>query len=125
MLSSMTDSTSIKVFEELLSGENGEAINDLIYSQYELVDSSMSWPQNKNEVVVITNKNNEISETFLYALGLLDRSELNDMMTGIPAANMSAMIPPPAGNTAIFWAKSSALYFPPTNTWAKILTATV
>ena len=43
MLSSMTDSTSIKVFEELLSGENGEAINDLIYSQYELVDSSMSW----------------------------------------------------------------------------------
>lgn len=83
MLSSMTDSTSIKVFEELLSGENGEAINDLIYSQYELVDSSMSWPQNKNEVVVITNKNNEISETFLYALGLLDRSELNDMMTGI------------------------------------------
>ena len=24
---------------------------------------------------------------------------------------MSAMIPPPAGNTAIFWAKSSALYF--------------
>lgn len=83
MLSSMTDSTSIKVFEELLSGENGEAINDLIYSQYELVDSSMSWPKNKNEVVVITNKNNEISETFLYALGLLDRSELNDMMTGI------------------------------------------
>lgn len=83
MLSSMTDSTSIKVFDELLSGENGEAINDLIYSQYELVDSSMSWPQNKNEVVIITNKNNEISETFLYALGLLDRSELNDMMTGI------------------------------------------
>lgn len=83
MLSSMTDSTSIKVFEELLSGKNGEAINDLIYSQYELVDSSMSWPKNKNEVVVITNKNNEISETFLYALGLLDRSELNDMMTGI------------------------------------------
>lgn len=83
MLSSMTDSTSISVFEELLGGQDGEPINDLVYSQYELVDSSMSWPKDKNEIVIIANSNSEISETFLYALGLLDRSALNDMMTGI------------------------------------------
>ena len=80
MASAMQSSANINVFSEMIAGKNGELINDLLYSQYELIDDSMSWPKNKNQVVVVVNENNEISESFLYALGLLDRSELGDMM---------------------------------------------
>ncbi len=79
MSSMMNSSNSVKVFSELIADKNGNGINDLIYSQYELVDAEkMHWPVNKNQVVLVVNEHNEISESFLYALGLLDRSQLGD-----------------------------------------------
>ena len=34
----------------MISGQNGETINDLIYEQYELLDDrKMHWPTNKNQ----------------------------------------------------------------------------
>ncbi len=83
MTQNVASTATINVFSEILEGSNGEAINDLIYSQYELVDNNMRWPENKNEVVVILDKNNEISESFLYCLGLLDRSNVSDIMLNL------------------------------------------
>lgn len=83
MMDSMTDSMSVDVFQELIPKKNGEGINDLIYEQYELIDNGMHWPKNKNEVVLIVDKNNEIAETFLYNLGILDRSKIEDLMLGM------------------------------------------
>ena len=45
---------------------------------YELVTGR--WPQNYNELVLITTHNYEISDYTLYALGLLDITELQDAL---------------------------------------------
>ncbi len=88
MVSLMTSSTPIKVFSEMIKGKNGEPINDLIYEQYELLDNkTMHWPINKNQVVLVVNEYNEIQESFLYALGLLDREELGSLFREIMAGN--------------------------------------
>ena len=67
---------SMNVWEELLSdphpnvdaGEKG-LINGVLTNQYDLVYGR--WPDEYDEVVLILNENNELSDISLYALGLL------------------------------------------------------
>ena len=68
--SSMTSMSNTDVWEEMLDNE------ELLHSQYDLVAGS--WPKNYNEVVLIVNENNEISDYTLYALGLKDQNELEE-----------------------------------------------
>jgi putative ABC transport system permease protein len=60
-----------------------EMINNqtLLDSQYDVLAGR--WPQNKSEVVLIADENNEIIDYALYALGLKDSSELEAMMSAI------------------------------------------
>ena len=68
------------LWQELLSGVNeGELINKLIYDQYELIDGG-SWPNDYNEVVLIVNENNELSDLTLYALGLISQEEVHSFI---------------------------------------------
>ena len=57
-----------------------ELYNDkeLLNSQFEVVNGRM--PKNKNEVVLVVDQNEEISDYTLYALGYLDQNELIDNM---------------------------------------------
>ncbi len=80
---SVMNSGSLSVFQEILKSKDGNGINPIMYEQYELVEDGMKWPSNKNEVVLVVDKNNELSETFLFTLGLLDRNEISDMMMGL------------------------------------------
>lgn len=68
--SSMTSMSNTDVWEEMLDNE------ELLHSQYDLVEGN--WPTNYNEVVLIVNENNEISDYTLYALGLKDQKELEE-----------------------------------------------
>ena len=68
--SSMTSMSNTDVWEEMLDNE------ELLHSQYDLVAGS--WPTNYNEVVLIVNEDNEISDYTLYALGLKDQKELEE-----------------------------------------------
>ena len=68
--SSMTSMSNTDVWEEMLDNE------ELLHSQYDLVVGN--WPTNYNEVVLIVNDNNEISDYTLYALGLKDQNELEE-----------------------------------------------
>ncbi len=68
--SSMTSMSNTDVWEEMLDNE------ELLHSQYNLVAGN--WPTNYNEVVLIVNENNEISDYTLYALGLKDQKELEE-----------------------------------------------
>ncbi len=52
--------------------------DELLNNQYELIEGKM--PQKFNEVVVVVNRNNQISDYTLYSLGLKDSSELEEMM---------------------------------------------
>lgn len=47
---------------------------ELLHSQYDMVAGK--WPKNYNEVVLILNDKNEISDYTLYSLGLKDQKEL-------------------------------------------------
>lgn len=66
------------VFTELLDNQE---FNE---GQYDLVAGS--WPKEYNELVIILNGNNELSDYTLYSLGLLDQDELkkqfNNMVSG-------------------------------------------
>ena len=51
---------------------------ELLASQYDVVAGR--WPQAKNEIILIVDENNEITDYALYALGLKDSQEINEMM---------------------------------------------
>jgi hypothetical protein len=78
MMGSMGGSSmmgAFDVWEEMLPGtEEGELINDLIKEEYDLIHGK--WPTAYNEVVLVVNKRNEISDLALYALGLRTAAEL-------------------------------------------------
>ena len=65
MMMSNTD-----VWTEMLDNE------ELLHTQYDLLAGS--WPKNYDEVVIITDENNEISDYTLYSLGLKDQKELEE-----------------------------------------------
>ena len=54
---------------------------DLLNSQYDLVAGS--WPDNYNEVVVVADKNHQITDVSLYALGISNSSELKNIMINL------------------------------------------
>ncbi|MBQ6824790.1 MAG: ABC transporter ATP-binding protein/permease [Clostridia bacterium] len=68
----------VNVWEEMLEGEDEELINPLLKEQYDLVYGS--WPDSHDEIVLIMNKNNEISDIVLYALGLETEEHMNAVM---------------------------------------------
>ena len=63
-------------------GVMSEMINnqELLDQQYELVGENSHWPTSANEVVLVVNKNNQISKMVLYMLGVLPQDELEDIM---------------------------------------------
>lgn len=66
------------MWQELLPGENGDPVNTLLKEQYDLVYGS--WPNDYNEIVLVLDKNNEIDDVTLYALGLESRETIDAIM---------------------------------------------
>jgi len=67
-------SSSVVLWQEMLTGKNGEIINPLLLKQYDLIYGS--WPNDYNEVVVVVDEKNEIADMTLYAMGLKPKSEI-------------------------------------------------
>ena len=68
----------MNVWEELLPGEDGQAVGTQVKSQYDLLYGS--WPENYDEVILFVNENNEISDLMLYSLGLMTSSHMTDSL---------------------------------------------
>lgn len=83
MMSNFTENSpmmmGMDVWEEILSGANGELINSTLDEQYDMLYGH--WPENYNEIVLLVNENNEISDVALYALGLKTEEEMLDATT--------------------------------------------
>ena len=62
-------------FSELIPGANGEVISDVIKNQYTLVYGT--WPNDYDEIVLITNRRNAFSSALMYQLGYLSRKDFN------------------------------------------------
>lgn len=65
----------MQLFTELLDNR------ELLDSQYDIVAGH--WPENYNELVLIVDQNNEISDYVLYSLNLKDQEELSEIMTSL------------------------------------------
>ena len=57
--------------------------NELVKSQYKLIDGK--WPEKYNEVVLLVDENNQISDYTLYSLGLRDQDVLEEKIDSIMA----------------------------------------
>ncbi len=76
--SPMATTGAMTVWEEMLSGENGEPINPILEEQYDIIYGK--WPQKYDEIVLVVDENNEITDLTLYALGLKTQEEMKDIM---------------------------------------------
>ena len=63
------------VWEQLLDNR------ELLESQYDLLKGS--WPQEKDEIVLVVDENNEISDYALYSLGIKSQKELMEKMSKV------------------------------------------
>ncbi len=72
-------SSAFSVMSEMINNQ------ELLDQQYELVGEGSRWPENPNEVVLVINKNNQISKMTLYMLGVLPQDELEEIMKNLMA----------------------------------------
>ena len=75
MMSGSMTMTQTDVWNEMLDNPN------LLQSQYDVLAGK--WPTKYNEVVLIVDENNEVSDYTLYSLGIKDIKELNESMEKI------------------------------------------
>ncbi len=77
----MTSSVAMTGMGEVNSWVELPSKKDVLDAQYELIAGRK--PSNYDEVVLVTDQNNEISDYALYSLGLLDQEELKSVLTKI------------------------------------------
>ena len=75
--------SAMDAWQEMLPGENGEVISPLLKAQYDVLYGR--WPEKYDEVVLVVDKNNEVSDLVLYALGLKSNSTLSEDMEAFMA----------------------------------------
>ena len=81
MMTSMSAAPKSALWSEMLSGKDGNLISPLIYDQYDLVYGS--WPNDAKEVVLVLDKNNELDDLTLYALGLVPKAEIDSVFEAV------------------------------------------
>ena len=82
-LSSMMGSRmgNMGLWNEILPGADGALISDMVYDQYVL--RAGKWPTAPEEVVLILDKNGDITDIAFYALGLMRDEDVNDILTAV------------------------------------------
>lgn len=77
--SSMSSMASMgtNLWQELLPGNDGAPVNDLLLDQYDVVYGS--WPNSYDEIVLVLDENNELDDIALYALGLISAEDIDKL----------------------------------------------
>ena len=99
MMSDMSNNSSMTMmtgstgknnnFTELLPGSDSASVSQAVTDAYDVLYGN--WPSSYDEVVLVMNKNNEISSAVLYQLGILPTSEYKDIMKRIDAGEEVTM----------------------------------
>lgn len=77
-MSSSMNTMQVKLWQEMLTGNDGDPINDLLKEQYDVIYGS--WPNSYDEIVLVVDENNELDDITLYALGLLPEESIESLM---------------------------------------------
>lgn len=70
--------SSMNLWQEMLPGDNGKIISDVLEKQYDVVYGS--WPNGYDEIVLVLDENNELDDMTLYALGLEPKDVVDKIM---------------------------------------------
>ncbi len=68
----------VRIWQEMLPGDNGKPVSDLLEKQYDLIYGS--WPNSYNEIVLVVDSKNELADMTLYALGLKSLEDMENLM---------------------------------------------
>ena len=80
MTSSMSMSqNAMRLWQEMLPGKDGSLISDVLQKQYDVIYGS--WPNSYDEIVLVLDKNNELDDMTLYAMGLISEEEIDTIMS--------------------------------------------
>ena len=61
---------------EMLPGKDGKPINPVLQDQYDVIYGS--WPNSYDEIVLVVDKNNELDDMTLYAMGLESHDKIKE-----------------------------------------------
>ncbi len=86
MASMSPGASSMNLWTEILSGKDGSLISPVVKNQYEIIDGG-SWPTAANEIVLVVDKNNELDDLTLYALGLESEETINALFDAVLEGN--------------------------------------
>lgn len=67
-----------RLWQEMLPGDDGQIISPLFRQEYELAYGH--WPEKFDEVMLIVDEKGEIGDLSLYALGLMSKEDMVDLM---------------------------------------------
>ena len=81
MSMSTSSMSTVTMWQEMLPGENGKPVSELLEKQYDVVYGS--WPDEYNEVVLVLDAFNELDDFTLYALGLKPKSDIDAIMDSV------------------------------------------
>ncbi|MBQ8687776.1 MAG: ABC transporter ATP-binding protein/permease [Ruminococcus sp.] len=70
---------SAQAWQQILPGDEGEPINDLLKKQYDVVYGE--WPDSYDELVLVLDENNELDDVTLYALGLQSKDVMDKIVS--------------------------------------------
>ena len=71
----MGPTSSFRVWQEMLPGDEGAYVNDLLKKQYDVIYGD--WPTAYNDVMLVVDENNEVDDVTMYALGLKSAEEMD------------------------------------------------
>ncbi len=71
-------STGVTLWQEMLPADDGGLVSDLLKEQYDVVYGE--WPDEYNEIVLVVDRENELDDLTLFALGLESREQMEDLM---------------------------------------------
>ena len=69
------------LWSEMLPGTDGALISDMVYAQYKLVAGA--WPQKADEVVLVLDKNGDITDIAFYALGRISDENVSETLSAV------------------------------------------
>ena len=74
IMSSTGSAAGATLWQEMLPGEDGRYVSELLEKQYDVIYGS--WPTAYNEIVLVVDENNELDDMTLYALGLKSEEDM-------------------------------------------------
>ncbi|MBO4636742.1 MAG: ABC transporter ATP-binding protein/permease [Clostridiales bacterium] len=73
--------TSFDTWTELMPGQDNASVSSAVYDQYELLAGE--WPDEADEIVLITDTTGQISDIIYYALGFMDDNQISDTLFAV------------------------------------------